>query len=365
MGPTAASDGAEASPAGVRVCVTTAINYANGAPHMGHAYEAISADVIARYHRAYGREVRTLRGSARTCRRAQPGASPHAVPSPSGSVHDGRRRARAEDRGDGAAARRYSHGAVRPVRVKVQGAARRWLRAALPRLSRRSLRAGAEREAEHQQRRVQPDHVGRPQGVLPAHLPQVAGCGRHLPRKLRGLVRACAALAAARRLTRRAAAQVQRSRGDVRDGDRGGRHRVQGPGVGQAAGEDARVVLLLQAVEVRGRSRVLRRPPALSNAAAGTKSGSSSTSRATLTSSGLSSAATRSSRACSASRCLTSPSRAPRSTGGSPCLKTRSTSCEHPRGSGLVSRGVTDACTQVCVVRRADQLPDGVHLPGR
>ena len=35
--------------------LTTAINYANGAPHMGHAYEGLSADVIARYHRAYGR----------------------------------------------------------------------------------------------------------------------------------------------------------------------------------------------------------------------------------------------------------------------------------------------------------------------
>ena len=35
--------------------LTTAINYANGAPHMGHAYEGLTADVIARYHRAYGR----------------------------------------------------------------------------------------------------------------------------------------------------------------------------------------------------------------------------------------------------------------------------------------------------------------------
>ena len=61
MGPPTASDGAVASPAGERFCVTTAINYANGPPHMGHAYEAITADVIARYHRAYGREVRLLR----------------------------------------------------------------------------------------------------------------------------------------------------------------------------------------------------------------------------------------------------------------------------------------------------------------
>ena len=41
----------------------TAINYANGAPHMGHAYEAVSADVIARYHRAYGRDVLFQTGS--------------------------------------------------------------------------------------------------------------------------------------------------------------------------------------------------------------------------------------------------------------------------------------------------------------
>ena len=31
--------------------VTTAINYANGPGHMGHAYEGITADIISRYHR--------------------------------------------------------------------------------------------------------------------------------------------------------------------------------------------------------------------------------------------------------------------------------------------------------------------------
>ena len=40
-----------------RYYITTAINYANGLPHMGHAYEGVCADVIARYHRAYGREA--------------------------------------------------------------------------------------------------------------------------------------------------------------------------------------------------------------------------------------------------------------------------------------------------------------------
>ena len=50
-------------PSGERFCITTAINYANGMPHMGHAYEAISTDVIARYHRAYGRKVLFQTGS--------------------------------------------------------------------------------------------------------------------------------------------------------------------------------------------------------------------------------------------------------------------------------------------------------------
>ncbi|GBG24392.1 Methionine--tRNA ligase [Hondaea fermentalgiana] len=43
--------------------LTTAINYTNGDPHMGHAYEAATCDVIARYHRTYGRDVFFLTGS--------------------------------------------------------------------------------------------------------------------------------------------------------------------------------------------------------------------------------------------------------------------------------------------------------------
>ena len=37
--------------------LTTAISYPNGAPHVGHAYEAIAADVMARFQRARGRDV--------------------------------------------------------------------------------------------------------------------------------------------------------------------------------------------------------------------------------------------------------------------------------------------------------------------
>ncbi len=32
--------------------ITTAISYPNGKPHIGHAYEAIAADAIARFQRA-------------------------------------------------------------------------------------------------------------------------------------------------------------------------------------------------------------------------------------------------------------------------------------------------------------------------
>ncbi len=43
--------------------ITTAINYPNGRPHIGHAYEAIAADVIARFQRLQGREVRFQTGT--------------------------------------------------------------------------------------------------------------------------------------------------------------------------------------------------------------------------------------------------------------------------------------------------------------
>ncbi|WP_343347494.1 methionine--tRNA ligase [Sphingomicrobium sp. XHP0239] len=37
--------------------LSTAISYPNGAPHIGHAYEAIAADVMARFRRGQGRDV--------------------------------------------------------------------------------------------------------------------------------------------------------------------------------------------------------------------------------------------------------------------------------------------------------------------
>ncbi|MHA7818357.1 MAG: methionine--tRNA ligase [Erythrobacter sp.] len=43
--------------------ITTAINYPNGRPHIGHAYEAVAADVIARFQRLRGRDVRFQTGT--------------------------------------------------------------------------------------------------------------------------------------------------------------------------------------------------------------------------------------------------------------------------------------------------------------
>ena len=42
--------------------VTTAIDYVNATPHIGHAYEKIAADIVARYHRIRGKDVFFMTG---------------------------------------------------------------------------------------------------------------------------------------------------------------------------------------------------------------------------------------------------------------------------------------------------------------
>ena len=62
------------APAGARRCaaslstamafyVTTPIYYVNAAPHLGHAYSTIAADILARHHRQRGEEVFFLTGT--------------------------------------------------------------------------------------------------------------------------------------------------------------------------------------------------------------------------------------------------------------------------------------------------------------
>jgi methionyl-tRNA synthetase len=43
--------------------ITTAISYPNGPPHIGHAYEAIAADAMARFQRQRGRDVKLVTGT--------------------------------------------------------------------------------------------------------------------------------------------------------------------------------------------------------------------------------------------------------------------------------------------------------------
>ena len=43
--------------------ITTAISYPNGRPHIGHAYEAIAGDAIARFQRSLGRDVKFVGGT--------------------------------------------------------------------------------------------------------------------------------------------------------------------------------------------------------------------------------------------------------------------------------------------------------------
>jgi methionyl-tRNA synthetase len=52
-----------ADPLSTPFYITTAISYPNGRPHIGHAYEAIAADVIARFQRLQGRRVRFQTGT--------------------------------------------------------------------------------------------------------------------------------------------------------------------------------------------------------------------------------------------------------------------------------------------------------------
>ena len=46
-----------------RYYVTTPIYYVNDAPHIGHAYTTLACDVLARFMRLDGRDVRFLTGT--------------------------------------------------------------------------------------------------------------------------------------------------------------------------------------------------------------------------------------------------------------------------------------------------------------
>jgi methionyl-tRNA synthetase len=60
--------------------ITTAIYYTNSSPHVGHAYEMVLADVIARYHRLKGENVFFLTGVDQHGQKVQQSAAKADVP---------------------------------------------------------------------------------------------------------------------------------------------------------------------------------------------------------------------------------------------------------------------------------------------
>jgi len=61
------------------VYITTAIDYANGAPHIGHAYEKVLADVLARYRCFKGQDVYFLTGVDQYGQKIQQTAEAHKI----------------------------------------------------------------------------------------------------------------------------------------------------------------------------------------------------------------------------------------------------------------------------------------------
>ena len=61
--------------------ITTAIDYTNSPPHVGHAYEKVLADVIARYHRLKGEKVFFLTGVDQHGQKVQQSAAKAGIPS--------------------------------------------------------------------------------------------------------------------------------------------------------------------------------------------------------------------------------------------------------------------------------------------
>ena len=60
--------------------ITTAIDYTNSPPHIGHAYEKVLADVIERYHRLKGDNVFFLTGVDQHGQKVQQSAANAGVP---------------------------------------------------------------------------------------------------------------------------------------------------------------------------------------------------------------------------------------------------------------------------------------------
>lgn len=70
----------EETPEGKPYYITTAIDYPNAEPHIGHSLEKVAADVVARYHRLQGRETFFSMGVDENSQHVVRAASEHGVP---------------------------------------------------------------------------------------------------------------------------------------------------------------------------------------------------------------------------------------------------------------------------------------------
>ena len=89
-----------------RFYITTAIPYANGAPHIGHAYERIATDAIQRFMRLDGRETLFVTGMDEHGLKMQQTAAREGL-TPHGSRRPHRRAIRGDGRGAERARRRH------------------------------------------------------------------------------------------------------------------------------------------------------------------------------------------------------------------------------------------------------------------
>ena len=72
----------EAEGAGRRYYITTAIDYPNAEPHIGHTLEKVAADAIARYHRLLGDDTYFSMGLDENSQHVVKAAEAHGVDLP-------------------------------------------------------------------------------------------------------------------------------------------------------------------------------------------------------------------------------------------------------------------------------------------
>ena len=109
-----------------RFYITTAIPYANGAPHIGHAYERIATDAIQRFMRLDGRETLFVTGMDEHGLKVQQAAAREGV-TPQAFVDGVAERVRGDGRAAQRARRRHrAHDASRATTARRRRSGSAW-----------------------------------------------------------------------------------------------------------------------------------------------------------------------------------------------------------------------------------------------